>query len=45
MSAAKEPAVNRKENIRLAAERLFAARGYHGVSIRDIANEAGCSSP
>ena len=32
--------VNRKENIRLAAERLFASRGYHGVSIRDIAQEA-----
>ncbi|MES2259063.1 MAG: TetR family transcriptional regulator [Pseudomonadota bacterium] len=37
----KESTVNRKENILLAAERLFAARGYHGVSIRDIANEAG----
>lgn len=40
-SAPKESNVNRKENILLAAERLFAARGYHGVSIRDIANEAG----
>jgi AcrR family transcriptional regulator len=33
--------VNRKENILKAAEQLFASRGYHGVSIRDIANEAG----
>jgi AcrR family transcriptional regulator len=40
-SAPKESNINRKENILLAAERLFAARGYHGVSIRDIANEAG----
>lgn len=37
----KESSVNRKENILLAAERLFAARGYHGVAIRDIAEEAG----
>lgn len=37
----KESNVNRKENILLAAERLFAARGYHGVAIRDIAEEAG----
>ncbi|HUG23481.1 TetR/AcrR family transcriptional regulator [Piscinibacter sp.] len=34
-------APNRKQNILLAAERLFAARGFHGVSIRDIAEEAG----
>jgi AcrR family transcriptional regulator len=40
-SVPKESTINRKENILLAAERLFAARGYHGVSIRDIANEAG----
>ena len=32
---------NRKRNILLAAERLFAIRGFHGVSIRDIADEAG----
>lgn len=37
----KEPAVNRKQNILMAAERLFARHGYHGVSIRDIAEEAG----
>ena len=30
-----------KRNILLAAERLFADRGFHGVSIRDIADEAG----
>ncbi|HSI59319.1 MAG TPA: TetR family transcriptional regulator [Ideonella sp.] len=34
-------APNRKHNILLAAERLFASRGFHGVSIRDIADEAG----
>lgn len=31
----------RRENILRAAEQLFAERGYHGVSIRDIADEAG----
>jgi AcrR family transcriptional regulator len=42
MSASpKEQAVNRKQNILMAAERLFARHGYHGVSIRDIAEEAG----
>lgn len=34
-------APNRQANILQAAERLFAARGFHGVSIRDIADEAG----
>ena len=34
-------APNRQQNILQAAERLFAARGFHGVSIRDIADEAG----
>ncbi|WP_394790530.1 TetR/AcrR family transcriptional regulator [Rhodoferax sp.] len=34
-------APNRQQNILLAAEQLFAARGFHGVSIRDIADEAG----
>jgi AcrR family transcriptional regulator len=28
-----------------AAERLFAARGYEGVSMRRVAAEAGCSAP
>jgi AcrR family transcriptional regulator len=45
-SQASEPgedalAPNRQQNILLAAEQLFAARGFHGVSIRDIADEAG----
>lgn len=40
-TAQKEPAVNRKQSILMAAERLFAKHGYHGVSIRDIAEEAG----
>jgi len=34
-------APNRQQNILLAAEQLFAARGFHGVSIRNIADEAG----
>src|SRR5438105_14153340 len=37
----REAAPNRKQDILLAAERLFAQRGFHGVSIRDIADEAG----
>lgn len=36
-----ELAPNRRRNILLAAERLFAAHGFHGTSIRDIADEAG----
>lgn len=32
---------DRKLNILLAAEKLFAQHGFHGVSIRDIAAEAG----
>ena len=40
-SAQAEPAPNRRLNILLAAERLFAAHGFHGVSIRDVAEEAG----
>ena len=37
------PAVrpDRRHAILLAAEKLFAQRGYHGVSIRQIADEAG----
>ncbi|HSV54609.1 MAG TPA: TetR family transcriptional regulator [Burkholderiaceae bacterium] len=34
-------APDRKRDILLAAERLFAEHGFHGVAIRDIANEAG----
>ena len=33
--------LDRKADILLAAEKLFAQRGYHAVSIRDIAQEAG----
>ena len=32
---------DRKQDILLAAERLFAQRGYHAVSLRQIADEAG----
>lgn len=32
---------DRRQNILLAAEKLFATNGYHAVSIRDIADEAG----
>ncbi len=32
---------DRRHNILLAAEKLFAQSGYHAVSIRDIAEEAG----
>ena len=34
-------APDRRLNIQRSAERLFAAHGFHGVSIRDIADEAG----
>ena len=40
-SAALPEPPNRKLAILLAAEKLFGQRGYHGVSIRDIASEAG----
>lgn len=32
---------DRRQNILLAAEKLFARNGYHAVSIRNIADEAG----
>lgn len=38
------PRTDRRQAILLAAERLFAQRGYHAVSIRDIADEAGVPS-
>ena len=38
---AAEPRTDRKQAILLAAEKLFAQRGYHAVSIREIAVEAG----
>ena len=40
-AATETAAPNRKEAILRTAERLFAHRGFHGVSIRDIAEEAG----
>ncbi len=36
-----EPRRDRKQDILLAAEKLFAQRGYHAVSLREIAEEAG----
>src|SRR5438309_57073 len=38
-AAAAKP--DRRQNILLAAEKLFAQHGYHAVSIRHIADEAG----
>ena len=35
------PRPDRRQNILLAAERLFASEGYHAVSIRQIADAAG----
>ena len=37
---AAEPRADRKQAILLAAEKLFAQRGYHAVTIRQIAEEA-----
>ena len=37
---AAEPRADRKQAILLAAEKLFAQRGYHAVTIRQIADEA-----
>ena len=36
-----QPGPDRRLNILRSAERRFAAHGFHGVSIRDIAEEAG----
>ncbi len=44
MTAARPAAAarpDRRQNILLAAEKLFARHGYHAVSIRQIADEAG----
>ncbi|RYY83601.1 MAG: TetR/AcrR family transcriptional regulator, partial [Comamonadaceae bacterium] len=40
-SAATVDRPDRKQAILLAAERLFAQHGYHGVSLRQIADDAG----
>jgi AcrR family transcriptional regulator len=39
-AASADAAPNRRRDILLAAEALFAAKGFHGVSIRDIAQAA-----
>ena len=40
-SSPREAQPDRRTNILLAAEKLFATHGFHAVSIRDIAAEAG----
>ncbi|WP_175779519.1 TetR/AcrR family transcriptional regulator [Burkholderia anthina] len=40
-----KPEAGKRERIILAAERLFARHGYHGVSMRDIAREADVGLP
>jgi AcrR family transcriptional regulator len=40
-AAQRDSQPDRRTNILLAAEKLFALRGFHAVSIRDIAAEAG----
>ncbi len=39
-----DPEVSTREKLILSAERLFASRGYDGVSVRDIANDAKANS-
>lgn len=42
--ASKGSADSSREKLFASAERLFAARGFDGVSVRDIANDAGVNS-
>jgi AcrR family transcriptional regulator len=39
------PAADRRAQIRTAAARLFASRGFHGVTIEDIGFSCGISGP
>lgn len=39
-----EAVEDQRTHLLAAAERLFAARGYEGVSMRNVAREAGCSA-
>lgn len=40
MATARKPRTNKRDRILNAAERLFAKRGFHGVSVREIARAA-----
>lgn len=45
MTTARTPTRNRRAEILRAAAGLFAARGFHGVSIEDIGSAVGVSGP
>ncbi|WP_285703152.1 TetR/AcrR family transcriptional regulator [Microtetraspora sp. NBRC 16547] len=45
MTAPRTPTRNRRAEILRAAAELFAARGFHGVSIEDIGSAVGVSGP
>jgi AcrR family transcriptional regulator len=45
MTTARTPTRNRRAEILDAAAALFAARGFHGVSIEDIGSAVGISGP
>ncbi|MGI5487065.1 SACE_7040 family transcriptional regulator [Microtetraspora malaysiensis] len=45
MTAPRTPTRNRRAEILQAAAELFAARGFHGVSIEDIGSAVGVSGP